>query len=111
MKSIGNIDRLVEETLDSASDIQPVKAPLFFKERVLNKMAKSNIEEEVGVRYFNWPAPSYQAAILIALVIINTVALLSNTTNSEYVENVENFADVYGLSETDVEADSYFHQN
>ena len=108
MESKENIDRLVEETLDSASDIRPVKTPPFFKEKVLNKMAQANIEED-GVRYLNWLTPRYQAAILIALVIVNIVALLSNTTDNKYVENVENFAEVYGLSET--HTDSYFYQN
>lgn len=109
MESKRNIDRLVEETLDSASGIKPVKTPPFFKEKVLNKMLQANIEEEDGVRYLNWLTSSYQAAILIALVVINTVALLSSTTDNKYVENVENFAEAYGLSETDT--DSYFYQN
>ena len=93
MKSKENIDRLVEETLDSGSGIKAVKAPPFFKEKVLNKMAQANMEKE-GVRYLNWLTPRYQAALLVALVIINTVALLSSTTDDNYVENVENFESV-----------------
>ncbi len=105
-----NIDRLVEETLDSASHIKPAKTPPFFKEKVLSKMTQAHIEkEENGIRYLDWLTPGYQAAILIALVIINLVALLSNTTNDTYVESIEDFAEVYGLSEGDT--DSYWHQN
>lgn len=101
-----NIDRLVAETLDSASGIEPVKTPAFFKDKVLNKMAQRNNEKE-GVYYLNWLTPNYQAAILIALVIINAVALIVGVKDNKYVENVEGFAEVYGLSETD----SYLYQN
>ncbi|MGB5819909.1 MAG: hypothetical protein WBG90_10540 [Saonia sp.] len=109
MESKSNIDRLVEETLDSVSGIKAVKTPPFFKDKVLNKMVQRNMEKEDGASYFNWLTPRYQAVILIALVISNTVALLSNTMDNKYVEKVENFAEVYGLSETD--KDSYFYQN
>ncbi|WP_350284793.1 hypothetical protein [uncultured Croceitalea sp.] len=101
-----NIDRLVAETLDSASGIEPVKTPPFFKDKVLSKMAQRNNEKE-GVHYLNWLTPNYQAAILIALVTINAVALIVGVKDNKYVENVEDFAEVYGLSETD----SYLYQN
>lgn len=108
MESKRNIDRLVEETLDSVSGIGPAKTPPFFKDKVLNRMAQTAVEKEEGVRYLDWFTPKYQAAALIAFVVLNTVALLSSTTDS-YGDNVEDFAEVYGLSETDT--DSYFYQN
>lgn len=104
-----NIDRLVKETLDSASSIKSVKTPPFLKEKVLNRMAQTNISENDGIRYLNWLTPGYQAAILIILVIINAIALLSRISDNKYVKNIENFVEVYGLSETDT--DSYLYQN
>ncbi len=108
MENKRNIDRLVEETLDSAPGIEVVKTPPFFKDKVLNKMAQANLKKD-DVLYLNLLTPRYQAAIFVVLVVINTVALLSNTTDNKYEENVENFAEVYGLSETDM--NSYFYQN
>ncbi len=57
-----------------------------------------------------WNAPYYiiLGEALICFVLLNTIALLYNTSDS-YSENVENFAEVYGLSETDT--DSYLYQN
>lgn len=103
-----NIDRLVEETLNSVSNIDTVKTPPFFKDKVLNRMVQQDTEKAEGVRFLNWFTPKYQAAALICFVLLNTIALLYNTSDS-YSENVENFAEVYGLSETDT--DSYLYQN
>ncbi len=108
MENRRNIDRLVEETLNSVSNIDTVKTPPFFKDKVLNRMAQQDAEKAEGVRFLDWFTPKYQAAALICFVLLNTIALLYNTSDS-YGENVEIFAEVYGLSETDT--DSYLYQN
>jgi len=108
MKSKRNIDQLVEQTLDSASSVEAVKAPPFFKDKVLNRMAQITAEGQENSDILGWFTPKFQAAALICFVVLNGYALLSYATNS-YGENVENFAEVYGLSETDT--DSYLYQN
>lgn len=108
MESKKNIDRLVEETLDTVSGINTVKTPPFFKDRVLNRMAQKSVEDQEGIAILNWFTPKFQAAALICFIALNSYALLSYSTDS-YGENVENFAEVYGLSETDF--DSYLSQN
>ncbi len=108
MKSKKNMNRLVEETLNSVSGIETVKTPPFFKDKVLNRMAQSAIEKEEGVSILYWFTPKLQAAVLVCFVVINTVAVLSFTTDN-YVENVQDFAEVYGLTET--ETSSYLYQN
>lgn len=108
MESKKDIDRLVQETLDSVSGIDTVKTPPFFKDKVLQRMEQPALENEDGVHFLDWVTPKYQAAALIAFVVLNTIALLSYTTDS-YGDNVEDFAEVYGLSETDT--DSYFYEN
>lgn len=108
MKSKTKIDQLIEETLGSVSTIDAVQAPPFFKEKVLKKMTRQQLAQEDGVVYLTWLTPKFQAAALICFVVINTVALFSYTTD-DYMEDVENFADIYGLSETDT--DSYLYQN
>ncbi|MFS4492181.1 hypothetical protein [Maribacter sp. 2308TA10-17] len=109
MKNRPNIDQLVEDALDSVSNIDTAKTPPFFKEKVLNRMAQQDVEKAEGVRYLNWFTPRYQAAALLCFVILNAFALLSYNSDSDYGENVENFAEVYGLSETTT--DSYLYQN
>lgn len=108
MNNKKNIDRLVDETLESVSSIDAVKAPPFFKDKVLNRMAQKVDENKVGVRYLNWFTPQLQAAALVCFIAVNAYAMLYNSGDS-YSENVENFAEVYGLSETDT--DSYLYQN
>ena len=103
-----NIDRLVEETLESVSSIDAAKTPPFFKDKVLNRMAQNRVETEEGIAILNWFTPKFQAAALICFVVLNAFAFLSYSTDS-YSENVENFAEVYGLSETDT--DSYLYKN
>ncbi|MDB4292155.1 hypothetical protein N9954_02020 [Maribacter sp.] len=111
MENKGNTDQLVQDTLDSASGSNMVKTPPFFKEKVLNRMAAQKTEEAPAFSLFDRFTPRYQFAALICFVVLNTVALLSNTSNTSdsYSENVENFAQVYGLSETGV--DSYLSKN
>jgi hypothetical protein len=108
MHSKKNIDLLVEETLERVSTIDKVKTPAFFKERVLNRMVEESASKPEGVFFLNSFAPKFQAAALLWCVIVNTLALLSYSSDS-YNDNVENFAEVYGLSETDT--DSYLYQN
>jgi len=109
MKSKSKIDQLIKKTLDSASGIEPVKPSPFFKDKVLKRMAQQDVESIEGVRYFTWFTPRYQAVALICFVVLNTIALLSYSSENDYGESVENFAEVYGLSETNT--DSYLYQN
>ena len=106
MDSKKNIDRLVEETLESVSRIDAVKTPPFFKDKVLNRMTQKEVAKQEGIVIMNWFTPKLQAAALICFVILNAYAFLANSTDS-YGENVENFAEVYGLSVSDT--DSYLN--
>ncbi len=107
MESKKNINRLVEETLDSVSGIETVKAPPFFKESVLKRMHQKPVEKD-DVFVLNWFTPKYQAAALICFVFLNTAALLTYSSES-YTDDVSSFAEIYGLSETD--SDTYLYQN
>ncbi|MBM1107765.1 hypothetical protein JQC67_16535 [Aurantibacter crassamenti] len=101
-----NIDELVDETLESVSKIDKVKAPPFFKDKVLNRMAQQTEKSNEGIHYLDWFTPKYQAAALICFVLLNTAVLLSNTDDS-YSENVSDFADVYGITKSD--SDTYLY--
>lgn len=108
MDTKGNIDQLVEETLEIVSAISAVKTPAFFKEKVLRSLSeKPAVQKESNV-YLNWFTPRYQAAALICFIFVNAVAL-STYSSESYSDNVSSFAEVYGLSETN--SDTYFDQN
>ncbi|WP_424000155.1 hypothetical protein [Maribacter sp. IgM3_T14_3] len=109
MKNKSKIDHLVEDTLESTSSIDSVKIPPFFKEKVLQRMAQNDDKKATSVRYLDWFTPRYQAAALVCLLILNTFALLSYKGDNSYSEKVEDFAELYGLSETS--AASYLYQN
>ncbi|MRI00206.1 hypothetical protein GH721_06605 [Kriegella sp. EG-1] len=101
MKDKININQLVDETLESVSKIETVKAPPFFKDKVMNRITKEKEKEIDGVRYLNWFTPKYQAAALICFIFLNASALLFNTnTSNNYTEEISDFADVYGISST-----------
>lgn len=108
MDTKGNIDQLVEETLDSFSNIDSVKTSPFFKVKVLRSLSQQGTRQSEGVSYLNWFTPKYQAAALICFIFLNAAAVF-NYSSESYSENVSSFAEVYGLSETD--SDTYLYQN
>ncbi len=108
MNTKRKIDYLVDETLESVSNIAPVKPSAFFKENVLRKMNEKQPTKANEVFYLDWFTPKYQAAALVCFVCLNTVVLLSSISDN-YSENVDSFAEVYGLTETDLEG--YLYQN
>lgn len=107
MNTKRNIDQLVEETLESVSSIDAVKAPPFFKESVLKRMHQKPVEKDDAF-VLNWFTPKFQAAALICFVFLNVAALLTYSSES-YTDDVSSFAESYGLSETDSE--TYLYQN
>ncbi|MEX0288587.1 MAG: hypothetical protein AB3N14_05710 [Flavobacteriaceae bacterium] len=99
MERKDKIEKLIEETLESASHIETVEVPSLFKEKVLNSMATpEEITEEAGI--ISWFTPRYQVAALICFVIVNAYAVLQYTLDN-YEDNVESFAEEYGLSEAE----------
>ncbi|WP_411031958.1 hypothetical protein [Spongiimicrobium sp. 3-5] len=96
MKKNKNIEKLVDEVLDSASTIDTLKSPPFFKERVFNKLARNeDVEEEDSL--LGWFSIKYQVAVLLCFVTLNAFALFWYSAGS-YDVNVDNFAEAYGLS-------------
>ena len=108
MNTKGNIDQLVEETLESISAIEAIKTPPFFKEKVLRSLSQQNAIKTKGIAYLNWFAPKYQVAVLICFIFLNAAALLTYSSE-RHSDNVSSFAEVYGLSETD--SDIYLYKN
>ena len=107
MKDNKNIKGLVEETLEEAGRVESVSTPPYFKERTLNAIFRPEelAEKQPGLAWF---APKLQVALLIFLVVVNSLALIWYSSGN-YDQNVENFAEAYGLSED--ESESYYNLN
>lgn len=107
MKRKNNIDLLVEETLNSASSIQAIKTSPFLKDKVLNKMTRASIEKQHVLYNLDWFTIGYQTTILILLVFMNAFALYTSNNETSNIDQVSDFAEMYGLTEPDINAYIY----
>jgi hypothetical protein len=94
METNKNINNKVEETLKSASLIKNANISPFFKAKTLDLLFREN---EVAQTTRFWFSPKLQLATLVCVVILNVFAFtkLKETT---YNDNVNQFAESYGLS-------------
>ncbi len=94
METNKNINNKVEETIKSASSIEDANISPFFKAKTLDLLFSDN---EVTQTTRFWFSPKIQLATLVCVVILNVFAFtkLKETT---YNDNVNQFAESYGLS-------------
>ncbi len=90
-----NITRKIKDTLDSANRLESVGAPPFFKDKVLHELY--NEREPATPLFIKWFAPSYQLALLIAVLFVNSYVLYASY-RSTYQSEIETFAQSYNLS-------------
>lgn len=93
---------LIDELIDSASKIEAVNTPPFFKDKVLNKLSQANGEKQQS-DFLSWFTPKYQIATLLLFVALNVVAIYSYRLSNEQQE-LQTFAEAYGLSDSDSES-------
>jgi hypothetical protein len=94
MNRKNNIKQNIEETLNVTDSIKDIKVSPFFKDKTLDLLFA---EKEVTQTTRFWFSPKLQLATLACVVIFNLYAFtkLKETT---YNENVNQFAESYGLS-------------
>lgn len=98
MKANTEINKKVKATLDSAESIGKVEVSPFFKERLMQQIRNSSEEVEAEeVTWFTWFTPKLQLATLVCVVVMN-IAAFQSLKESDYTENLTNFAETYGLS-------------
>ncbi|MCL6268244.1 hypothetical protein [Flagellimonas myxillae] len=86
----------IDRILEAASSIETVKTPPFFKDKVLNQLAREP-EAQSESAMPGWFGFRYQVAILILFAILNfTVLFLYNSSNEE--EELQSLAESYHLS-------------
>ena len=92
------INKKVQGTLDSIESIQEVEVSPFFKDNVMHQIrnATEGIQEET----WSWFTPKLQLATLVCVVVLNIMAF-NNLQETTYDDNINNFAESYGLSNTE----------
>lgn len=91
-----NTQQKIDEVLETVSHIEAVNTPPFFKDRVLNILANDNKVNEAS-NVLDWFLPKYQIAALVVFAFLNFGALYVYNNNNQ-VEEIEAFAQSYGLS-------------
>ncbi|WP_396590501.1 hypothetical protein [Allomuricauda sp. R78024] len=91
-----NTQQKIDEVLEKVSHIEAVNTPLFFKYRVLNRLSNDNEVNEAS-NVLDWFSPKYQIAALVVFAVLNFGALYIYNNNNQ-IEEIEAFAQSYGLS-------------
>ncbi len=94
MKTHLNIQKQVDETLDSMENMQEVKVSPFFKDKTMQHLFTDKEEKQV---VWLWFTPKLQFATLVIVVVLNIFAL-SQLDSSVEVETVSDFEKAYDLS-------------
>ncbi|MBO6879582.1 MULTISPECIES: hypothetical protein [Winogradskyella] len=95
MRTNPEIKKKVEQTLSSIEQMEEVKVSPFFKEKVMHQIR--NASEDKNETILSWFTPKLQLATLVCIVILNVIAF-SNLEDNNYDENINEFAESYGLS-------------
>lgn len=91
-----NTSQRIDELIDSASGIEAVSTPPFFKDKVLNRLSQTR-DSQPQLGWLPWFAPKYQMAALFLFVLLNMLVLYTYS-DSNREEEIQTFAEAYGLS-------------
>lgn len=94
-KDMNDMQHKIKEVIDSADYLEKVSLSPFFKEKTMQRMFATQSETSPVV--LAWFTPKLQLATLACVVLLNIFAFM-NLNSSTYNDNVQEFADSYGLS-------------
>ena len=94
MEIKNNIQDKIDCTINIIDTIETVNVPHFFKDKTMQRLFS---QKEVQQTKWNWFTPKLQLATLVCVVVLNVIAF-TNLNKSVYNENVDEFAETYGLS-------------
>ncbi|MFI8604414.1 hypothetical protein [Cellulophaga baltica] len=89
-----NIENSVQEVFESTTAIKPVTVSPFFKEKVMHTLFHKAENEKV---FFSWLTVRVQFALLILILVLNTLAF-TKMKKFSYNDNLEQFVEAYDLS-------------
>jgi len=94
-KDMKDMQHKINAVIDSADHLEKANLSPFFKEKTMQRMfAKQPQKQPV---FLAWFTPKLQLATLVGFVLLNVFAFM-NLNSSTYNDNVQEFADSYGLS-------------
>nr|WP_299343225.1 hypothetical protein [Allomuricauda sp.] len=88
--------RLIDELIDSVSEIESVNTPPFFRDKVLKRLEKAQESEAMAPFLFGF-TPKLQIAALLVFAMLN-IGALWYYQNQQQQEELQTFAEAYGLS-------------
>lgn len=97
MENNKDIQDKVDSALSAMDAIENVNVSPFFKDKTMQRLFA---EKEEKITVWNWFTPKLQLATLVCVVVLNVFAFtqLKASNNSSYNENIDQFAETYGLS-------------
>ncbi len=87
--------KFIDDLIDSASTIENVNTPPFFKDKVLSKLGKHPEANEVP-QFLYWFTPKVQLVALMVFIFVN-LGVLYYYENSGQEQELQSFAETYGL--------------
>ncbi len=89
-----DIQNKIDSTLTSIDSIETVNVSPFFKDKTMQRLFA---EKEEKVTVWTLFTPKFQLATLACVIILNVFAF-TQLNKSNYDENINQFAETYGLS-------------
>ena len=97
MKTNKNIQHKIENAFKAMDSIETVAVSPFFKDQTLQRLFAEKESQQTA--WFFWFTPKLQLVTLVCFVTLNIFAFL-NANTITYSENMQEFAESYGLSTT-----------
>ncbi len=97
MNTKKDIQDKIDNTLNSISKRNDLKASPFFKDKTMLLLFSEKKKEHV---FLAWFTPKFQLATLLCFIVLNLVAFTQMNTSST-TENILDFAETHGLMESE----------
>ncbi len=94
MKTNKDIQNKIDSTMSAIDTIEEVKVSPFFKDKTMQRLFAEKEDKQIA---WSWFTPKVQLAILVCVVILNVIAF-TRLKEASYSDNVNQFAESYGLS-------------
>ncbi|WP_372756628.1 hypothetical protein [Mariniflexile sp.] len=94
METNKDLQNKIDSTLNAIDAIESVNVSPFFKDKTMQRLFA---EKDEPVTTWSWFSPKLQLATLVCVIVLNIIAF-SEISKSNYDENINDFAETYGLS-------------
>lgn len=95
METNKELQNKIASTFDAFDAIQEVKVSPFFKDKTMQRLFA---KKEENLSIWNWFTPQWQFATLVCVILLNVFAFSKMETAATYDENINKFAETYGMT-------------